>query len=423
MARIRIKHKPPKPKSTSKQELLDMAKVAEEIAKEHSPEQQLKLPLELDPELKQKQEELAETKPPEAKTKTEEQFIEELQHGARISFAGELMHHLFLQEIGFKELLSCYPYQFGSRYQALDTLGTIFHSINLGFPSIESLKLANAGDPGLLIGQPRAPEKETLQGLFGRLASQEKSPQLIEYFARNLLEKERIEKEVFFIDGHFLPYYGLHVIAKGYYTVRRMPLKGNEIYAVTDLQGRPLFFLTESCEIDLRKYKLGDRQDKRIEKKIIKLEQEKTEKETELQRFETRLSQLPDKISILELLKGRAMNRCDLEKKKLYDLMQCLAFHSRERLVEIFRDCYDDPRDIKQILGMITRRSGLIKLIGDSLVVILDGIDNKKYRKAADKLCHKLNEQEITLIGRLKVKLSFHLNKIRNRKFVPIEGA
>ncbi|MDZ7761916.1 MAG: hypothetical protein U5L00_16895 [Desulfovermiculus sp.] len=31
-----------------------------------------------------------------------------------------------------------------------------------------------------------------------------------------------------------------------------MPLKGNEIYAVTDLQGRPLFFLTESCEIDFR---------------------------------------------------------------------------------------------------------------------------------------------------------------------------
>ncbi|MDZ7759779.1 MAG: hypothetical protein U5L00_05935 [Desulfovermiculus sp.] len=436
--------------------------------------------------------------------------------------------------------------------------------------------------------------------------------------ARNLLEKDRIDKEVFFIDGHFLPYYGLHVIAKGYYTVRRMPLKGNEIYAVTDLQGRPLFFLTESCEIDfrpmiarsaemlidlgierpilvfdrggygvhffneldqqadfvtwakhlpekamtelpgfipmciaeeeieiaetsrtirddsnrqkrwperakfhagapgghqipkirqvygdihqqhretgprdcllyasalgksenffkeslawfnldyhpgydlkeleeqplvdnpdialirkgikalkndikelqkeidLRKYKLGNRQDKRIEKKLTKLEQEKAEKETELQRFEDKLSQLPDKISILELLKGRPMNRCDLEKKKLYDLMQCLAFHSRERLVEIFRDCYDDPRDIKQILGMITRRSGLIKLIGDTLVVIIDGIDNTKYRKAADKLCHKLNEQEITLVGRLKVKLSFHLNKIRNKIFVPIERA
>ena len=619
VARIRIKHEPPKSKPPSKQELLDKAKVAEETAKEHSPGQQLKLPLELDPELKQKQEELADTAPPEAKTQAEEEFIAKLRQGERIPFAGELMHHLFLQEIGFEELVSCYPYQYGCRYQALDTLETIFHSINLGFPSIESLKLANAGDLGVLIGQARAPEKETLRGLLGQLASQEKSPQLIEGLARNLLENQRIDREVFFIDGHFLPYYGLHVIAKGYYTVRRMPLKGNEIYAVTDLQGRPLFFLTESCEIDFRPmiarsaemlidlgiqrpilvfdrggygvhffneldkqadfvtwakhlakktmaelpdftalclegqeieiaqayrtikespqtagkdgrdapssmevrlvvikfretgkylgiytnnreksaheiayymlqrwgksenffkeslawfnldyhpgydikeleeqplvdnpdialvrkgikalkndikelqkeidlshYKLGDRKDKRVEKKINRLEQEKTDKEAELQSFESTLSQLPDKISILELLKGRPMNRCDLEKKKLYDLMQCLSFHSRERLVEIFRDCYDDHRDIKQVLGMITRRPGLIQLIGDTLVVILDGIENKKYRQAADKLCHRLNEQEITLVGRLKVKLSFHLNKIRNKKFEPIGDA
>jgi predicted transcriptional regulator with HTH domain len=176
-------------------------------------------------------------------------------------------------------------------------------------------------------------------------------------------------------------------------------------------------------EIDLCHHKLGTRKDRRIEKKINRLEQEKSEKEAELQRFETKLSELPGKISILELLKGRPINRCDLEKKKLYDLMQCLAFHSRERLIEIFRDCYDDPRDIKQILGMITRRSGLLKLIGDTLVVIIDGIDNKKYRKAADKLCHKLNEKEMSLVSRLKVKLSFHLNKIRNKKFVPTESA
>ncbi len=44
----------------------------------------------------------------------------------------------------------------------------------------------------------------------------------------------------------------MHVIAKGYYTVRRMAMKGNEIYAITDLNGRPLFFLTESCEVDFR---------------------------------------------------------------------------------------------------------------------------------------------------------------------------
>ncbi len=61
--------------------------------------------------------------------------------------------------------------------------------------------------------------------------------------------------------------------------------------------------------------------------------------------------------------------------------MQFMAFHSRERLVEIFRDCYDDHRDVKPVLDMITTRAGYIKLIGQTLFVILDWIENKKYRK------------------------------------------
>jgi len=43
VARIRIKHEPPKTKQPSKQELLDMAKVAEETAKKHSPAAQTPL--------------------------------------------------------------------------------------------------------------------------------------------------------------------------------------------------------------------------------------------------------------------------------------------------------------------------------------------------------------------------------------------
>jgi len=44
----------------------------------------------------------------------------------------------------------------------------------------------------------------------------------------------------------------VNVIAKGYFTVRRLAMKGNELYVITDLQGRPLFFITESNEIDFR---------------------------------------------------------------------------------------------------------------------------------------------------------------------------
>jgi predicted transcriptional regulator with HTH domain len=102
------------------------------------------------------------------------------------------------------------------------------------------------------------------------------------------------------------------------------------------------------------------------------------------------------------------MSRSDLEKKKLYDLMQFMAFHSRERLVEIFRDCYDDHRDIKQVLDMITTRAGYVKLIGQTLFVVLDWIESQKHRKAAERFCRLLNQKAI----KLNVKLFFHVSRI-----------
>lgn len=136
-------------------------------------------------------------------------------------------------------------------------------------------------------------------------------------------------------------------------------------------------------EIDLIEPKLAVRHDKRRVAKLTRLQNELEENKNEKQQFESKLAALPDKVSIVELLKGRAMNRCDLEKKKLYDLIQIMAFHSRERLAEIFKECYDDHRDVKQVLEMITRQAGYVKLIGGTLVVILDRIERRKHREAA----------------------------------------
>ena len=44
-------------------------------------------------------------------------------------------------------------------------------------------------------------------------------------------------------DGHFIPYFGRHVVRKGYFTVRRLAMKGHQAYYANDPQGRPFFFL------------------------------------------------------------------------------------------------------------------------------------------------------------------------------------
>jgi transposase/uncharacterized protein YlzI (FlbEa/FlbD family) len=595
----------------SKQSLLELSKIAEAIDQERFDERQLALNFEQDPQLKQQCEEFEKAESPRSENQSEQRFIERLQKGERNHFSGGLMHHLFLEEIGYEQIIGLFPEKAGHTYQSSDILSTLFFSGTQNIKSIEALKLVNASELGVLIGMNRSPDKEVMRIHLGNLAEQYRSTELIDRLARALLEHQRIDTEVFFIDGHFLPYYGLHVIAKGYYTVRRLAMKGNELYAISDLRGRPLFFITESNEIDFRpiisraaeqligfgisrpilvfdrggygiyffkelnnkadfvtwakyvsetqlehipekaftvglsvngkKYlvaeqhrevkesiqtaqkegrsepaaitlrlvvleeiesnkrvgvytnnmnkpasdiayymlqrwgdsenfykemmahfnlnyhpgydieelekqplvdnpdiplikkalailnqeikalekeieflqaKLALRQDKRLATKRTKLQSELEEKKNEKEQFELKRAALPDKVSVVELLKGKAMSRCDLEKKKLYDLVQMIAFHSRERLVEIFKEYYDDPRDVKQVLDMITRQAGYVKLIGDTLVVILDWIERRKHREAAERLCQELNRKNIKLTGRLKVKLFFHISKV-----------
>lgn len=607
VARIRTGEEE-KPSLPAKAELFDMAKEAEAFEKEHLKQRQLWLNFDTEPELKQTAEECSKEFPPQPKFETQQTLIEQLQQGMKCSFAGSLMHHLFMQEIGFEEIMAPFLLRPGATYQSVDVMGTIFHSIAHGLPSIETLKLVNANEFGLLIGRSRTPDKKTLRECLGQMADQHLSGDLIDAFARRLLDQERIDREVFFIDGHFLPYYGLNVIAKGYFTVRRLAMKGNELYAITDLQGRPLFFITESNEIDFRpiiarsaemlvdfgidrpilvfdrggygihffkeldqtadfvtwaKYlsekslnsisdhsfsvgvfcgdnrfmvaeekrtvaesiqtasndgrktpsslevrlvvlkdvdtgrrlgvftnnttkpahdiafymlqrwgksenvykdlmatfnlnyhpgydikeleqqpfvdnpeialirkaikvlkkeaqaiqdeillteaKLAKRNDRRNVEKVSALEMSLADKKKDIAEFQQKISTLPDKVSIIEILKGRPMSRCDLEKKKLYDLMQFMAYHSRERLVELFQECYDDRRDIKKVLQMITRRPGLVKLVGQTLIVMLEWIENRKHRQAAKELCRKLNQLNIRMFGPLYLRLSFHV--------------
>ena len=608
--RIRTKRTAPAPKEPlTFEEIVELARAADAVDKERWQSRQLELNFEADPAFRQAASAFARDCAPAAQRTTEQALLERLSHGVRTAFAGGLLHQLFLQEFDFEAFLRPYPRLTGSTYQACDVLGTLFHSVLWGIQSVEALKLVNPSEFGLLLGRGRSPDKETLRERLTELAQQHRSADLIDGFAARLLELARIDREVFFIDGHFLPYYGLSVLAKGYHTVRRLAMKGNELYLVSDLQGRPLWFCTEGAEIDFRpvisscaeklielgidrptlvfdrggygihffhelsaradfvtwaKYvaesslaaipapafreglevngssyliaeerrtvresittarkegrevptemelrlvvfedqasgarigiytnhssrppsqiasymlqrwgksenlykelmerfylnyhpgydievlekqplvdhpdialyqraqktlkgelsqlrdavelteaRIAKRPDKRLTKKKEALLREIDRAHTGLEEITQKRKNTPEKISILELLKGRPMSRCDLEKKKLYDLMQFLAYHARERLIEIFRDCYDDLRDIKPVLDRITTTPGYVKLFGKTLVVLLDWIEDRNHRSAAQELCRRLNQMAIRLPGSLGLRLYFRVS-------------
>ncbi len=158
--------------------------------------------------------------------------------------------------------------------------------------------------------------------------------------------------------------------------------------------------------------KIEARKDLRLEKKLNTFQKEIEKYDKELDGFQAALKEMPDKVSIIEVLQDRPMNKADLEKKKLYDLIQMIAFHSREHLVGLFRSCYDDPRDVKQILTKVTKLPGYVKLVGKTLVVLLDWIEDKKHRKAATRFCHLINTMSPKLRGRMEFDLYFRISSI-----------
>jgi archaellum component FlaC/plasmid stabilization system protein ParE len=602
-ARIRNEGKEAKPKPKeeySQEELMELAKKAEEIDVRRHDSRQLTLNFEADPEFAKKSEEFKQEDAPCAQTETDRQLLKRLEEGQRNVFAGSLLHSLFLEEINFQGAFGDISSKNEAFYSQEETLKGIYYGLHIGLGSIEAHKLVNSTDLGLMLGRAGSPDEATIRLKLNQMAEQNPSRKLIDYFAQAFLRQGFIDPEVFYIDGHFLPYYGLSCIAKGYFTVRRTAHKGNIIYLISDQSGRPLFSITEGCEIDFRpiieraaerliqygverpllvfdrggygihffsqlqtkadfitwakyldssqlqdieytsclqgndkRYLVGEKvkviqesattakkegrsERSQLEVRVVvfkeidqgepvaiytcntkrpageivyfmlnrwgdsenlfkellakfnfdyhpgydlnelkeqplvdnpeveiikatvknikeqlgrlyykkeqlsegqKKKREEIEKQIEqlqqdVDRFTKKLDQLPDKVCVIDILKGQKMSLCDLEKKRIYDLIQMLAYNSRERLVEIFRSYYPDHRDVKPVLDMITRRAGYVKLHGQTLIVLLDWIQSRKHREAAQNFCHRINRMNPKLSGRMNFKLFFRVSTI-----------
>lgn len=603
VARIRGQGEQGESELLSAKELMALAKKAEEVDVKRHDSQQLTLNFENDPEFAQKADEFKKEETPKAQTETDKELLENLKEGERNVFAGALLHSLFLEKMQFQGVFMNRTTD-GQTYRPVDVLKAIYYGLHIGLPSIEAHKLINRKDLGLLLGKLSSPDKATIRRYLEQMAQEKPSDHLIDYFANQFLKQGLIEPEVFYIDGHFLPYYGLSIICKGYFTTRRTSEKGNIIYMISDLSGRALFSITEGCEIDFRpiiqraaeklidygierpllvfdrggygihffsrlkekadfitwakyldstqlqdieytccvrfngkrylvgektkvikeaistaqkegrtecaqievrvvvfkeidkgkpiaiytshtkkpagdiaffmlnrwgdsenlfkelmakfnfdyhpgydikeleqqpmvdnpevkiikttmgniKEKLGklyykkEQLTQRQKKKQARIQEEIAQLQEDLDHFSQKLTQIPDKISIIELLKGKKMNLCDLEKKRIYDLVQMLAYNSREWLVDLFRPCYPDPRDVKQVLDMITKRPGYVKLYGKTLIVLLDWIQNRKHSQSAVRFCYRINQMAPKLSERLNFRLFFKISTVPQRK-------
>lgn len=135
---------------------------------------------------------------------------------------------------------------------SLEELGlTLFYLDLFGFRSLEDFKRAYPEEFGVLVGRTQSPSLFTLRRFLHQVRELGKGEALIEAFARSYLQSSLAQWGVMYIDGHFMPYYGLHPITKGWHGVRQVPMKGSYNFLVVDERFTPWLFLIRSSSEDL----------------------------------------------------------------------------------------------------------------------------------------------------------------------------
>lgn len=136
-------------------------------------------------------------------------------------------------------------------YMLSEVVLTLLFLMVLRFPTVESSKKALRRHLAPLLGLDQAPSIPTLRRKIGFLAAQKQGESLMREHARLARDAGLIQLGVLYIDGHFKPYYGEKPISKGYFSQRRLAHPGLMQYFVNDIEGRPLFFVTEEAHVSM----------------------------------------------------------------------------------------------------------------------------------------------------------------------------
>lgn len=116
---------------------------------------------------------------------------------------------------------------------------------SLRFRSVEDWKNGLRRDLGVLIGESAAPSVLTMRTKLKAVA-ESLDPVA---FSRDMLQRyvalEPVWEGLYYVDGHFCPYYGSQPSPKGWDAKRRLAAKGHTDVYLHDAKGRVLFFFSQ----------------------------------------------------------------------------------------------------------------------------------------------------------------------------------
>ena len=179
-------------------------------------------------------------------------YLDRLEQGEDNAYAGGLLLTPLLARYRFLPTLSqviTIPTHEG--YSLGELALALFYLDLFGFRSLEDFKRAYPEEFGVLVGRAHSPSLFTLRRFLHRVRELGKGEVLIEAFAQSYLQSGLAQWGVMYIDGHFMPYYGLYPITKGWHGVRQVAMKGSYNFLVVDERFSPWLFLIRSSSEDL----------------------------------------------------------------------------------------------------------------------------------------------------------------------------
>ena len=160
-------------------------------------------------------------------------------------YAGKMLYYPLINEMYhsiFKKAEKIKPAEGKKRFGLKQIIVTLLFYVLCGIASPEESKLVRRKEFGVLIGEPSAPCCKTLRNGLDMLITDDFPKYIMGELPRQYVKLGYVKLGVFYIDGHFIPYYGKQDVHKGYSTQRRIAMKGHYQNWINDVKGRPIFF-------------------------------------------------------------------------------------------------------------------------------------------------------------------------------------
>ena len=157
-------------------------------------------------------------------------------------YAGAMLLHPFLSRLGANEVLASLPAGAARHYDACSLVLSATFAFALGTSSLEGVKHLRQADAGALVGAESLPDLRTLRPRLHALASSADPLQLQGAFAKAMLAADDTPPDLYYIDDHFVTYWGGRPVAKGWNNRRHIAEAGRDDTFVVDDRWRAICF-------------------------------------------------------------------------------------------------------------------------------------------------------------------------------------